>query len=202
MEYGVFDKPHDLVYALNKAVNKTFASMKTFIGKEHKTEMLIIPSVEELSDPDIHIIFGYKNGFVIAQVVCKCPKVHFVCFSEKMRELLGAKKRVMYFSRTYFTFPFPVGLNRAAPDKLFVYSDLTEPHIVGDSVAPLLRVVPLENAPYGSNIVKTFLNPHYYPLLKNSFRTVEIDIRDSLGKLVPFENGTLICVLHFKKSYH
>ena len=41
-------------------------------------------------------------------------------------------------------------------------------------------------------------NP-FIPLQKNSFNTIKIDIRDDLGKPIPFEHGKLYVTLNFKK---
>lgn len=199
MFHGFCKSPEELIDNLNLSVNRVFSAMAGHIGVEYAEKFKA--DIEEVEKPSEHIRFELKHGFVTAQCVCKCPTTHYICFSEKMRRILGLKRRMLFLSRDRYTFQHLIGLNRAVPDQLFVYCDLTEPHVVGNSVSPLLRVVPLENASYGSNIVKTFVSPHYYPLLRTTFRTIELDIRNGLGEIVPFESGTLICSLHLKKVY-
>jgi len=90
------------------------------------------------------------------------------------------------------------------PDKMFVYCDICEPYITGDVRTPLLRIVPVEirshNYAFGANLVKHFSFPNYIPMRRTNFRTIEIDIRDHLGKKIPFEFGTLTVTLHFKRK--
>jgi hypothetical protein len=95
----------------------------------------------------------------------------------------------------------PYSLTRGIPDKMFVYCDVCESYITGDVQSPLLRIVPIEihNFEYGANLVKYFSPPHYIPLRRTNFRQIEIDIRDNLGKRIPFESGTLTVTLHFKR---
>ena len=68
---------------------------------------------------------------------------------------------------------------------LYVYTNLVEPRVVGDSVGPLLRIVPLEGK-HGGMVSKSFDNVQYVPVLHKEFGTVEIDIRDDAGRSVPF----------------
>ena len=81
---------------------------------------------------------------------------------------------------------------------LYIYSDLVEPRVVGDVMAPLVRIVPVLGK-HGENIMKSYENVHYIPLQRRSFETVEIDIKDRTGKTVPFERGTLNVTLHFRR---
>ena len=86
--------------------------------------------------------------------------------------------------RTY-TGKHHASLARAIPDQLFVYSNLCEPCMVGDTNAPLLIIVNVEakNFSFGSTIVKKFAPINYIPLLNNRFQTIDIDIRDQFGLL-------------------
>lgn len=81
----------------------------------------------------------------------------------------------------------------------YVYSDITEPRVVGDRLVPLLRTVPITGK-HGESVVKYFQNIDYVPVMKKSFDTIEIDIRDDTGKPVPFEYGKLVVTLHFRKK--
>ena len=97
----------------------------------------------------------------------------------------------------------PASLARAIPDQLFVYSNLCEPCMLGDTSAPLLRIVNVEakDFSFGSTIVKKFAPINYIPLLNNRFQTVDIDIRDQFGNAIAFEFGTLTVTLHFKREF-
>ena len=92
-------------------------------------------------------------------------------------------------------------INACIPTQMYVYTDLIYPQHVGDVLAPLLRIINVDNRQYvsGSNVVKVFTHPHYVPVLKREFQQVEIDIRDDSGFYVPFTKGKLSVSLHFRK---
>lgn len=81
---------------------------------------------------------------------------------------------------------------------LYVYCNISEPRLVGDSLVPLLRIVPVKGKD-GETIIKSYENIHYVPVQQKHFDTLEIDIRDDTGKPIPFERGKLVTTLHFKR---
>lgn len=92
-------------------------------------------------------------------------------------------------------------IDACIPTQMYIYSDLIEPQYVGDVLAPLLRIVNIDNTQYvtGNHIVNVFTHPHYVPLMGREFQQIEIDIRDDLGYYIPFTHGTLNVKLHFRK---
>ena len=82
---------------------------------------------------------------------------------------------------------------------LYVYCDILEYTLVGDTKVPLLRIVPAEGQ-NGETIHRVFEEPRYIPLQKKNFDSIEIDIRDDLGNLIPFESGKLVVTLHFRQA--
>ena len=83
-------------------------------------------------------------------------------------------------------------------DTIYVYTDVVESRIVGDSVAPLLRALPVGGR-HGETVSDRFTNIHYVPLLYSHFKSIEIDIRDDIGRRVPFEYGRVTVTLHFRR---
>ena len=83
-------------------------------------------------------------------------------------------------------------------DTIYVYTDVVESRIVGDSVAPLLRALPVGGS-HGETVSDRFTNIHYVPLLYSHFKSIEIDIRDDTGRRVPFEYGRVTVTLHFRR---
>lgn len=96
---------------------------------------------------------------------------------------------------------YPADLYRSIPPSLYVYTDLIEPSIVGDVETPLLRIVPIDLNNYSYYRTKSvnFSPTRFLPLLRSSFQTIRIDLRDSLGNPIAFEHGRLIVTLHFKR---
>lgn len=82
---------------------------------------------------------------------------------------------------------------------LYVYSDIVSPSIVGDEHANILRIVPVANSRFGTDIDTVFTNPYYYKVNNREFSKITIYIKDDVGKTVPFEYGRLVVTLHFKK---
>ena len=77
---------------------------------------------------------------------------------------------------------------------LMIYSDLVEYNIVGDTKIPLVRCFPFISKLKGGYIkttgqymnYQTFSNLQFRPLLKNSFHSIHIDLRDTFGEKIPF----------------
>ena len=83
-------------------------------------------------------------------------------------------------------------------DTIYVYTDVVESRIVGDSLAPLLRALPVSGS-HGATVSDRFTNIHYVPLLYSHFKSIEMDIRDDTGRRVPFEYGRVTVTLHFRR---
>ena len=81
---------------------------------------------------------------------------------------------------------------------LYVYTDIIEPRVVGDVMAPLLRLVPAKGK-YGTHTAKTFQHVEHIPLRTKDFTTIHIDIRDDTGEPIPFEYGKVVVTLHFRQ---
>ena len=92
---------------------------------------------------------------------------------------------------------------------LMIYTDLIEYNIVGDTKAPLLRCFPfISKLKSGDTITtgrymnyQTFSKVQFRPLLKNSFHSIHIDLRDTSGEKIPFVSvGITGLVLMFRKA--
>ena len=77
---------------------------------------------------------------------------------------------------------------------LMIYSDLLEYNFVGDMKIPLLRCFLFISKLKGGDIIttgqymnyQTFSNLQFRPLLKDSFHSIHIDLRDTSGEKIPF----------------
>ena len=92
---------------------------------------------------------------------------------------------------------------------LMIYTDLIEYNIVVDTKAPLLRCFPFVSKLKSGDIIttgqhmnyQTFRNLQFRPLLKNSFHSIHIDLRDTSGETIPFVSaGITRLVLMFTKA--
>jgi hypothetical protein len=84
---------------------------------------------------------------------------------------------------------------------LYIYCDILQPQIVGNTLAPLLGVVNVEGQ-YMQIVNRTYVAPHYIPVLKKCFNTIEINIKDDQNEFIKFGFGKTILKLHFKKVFH
>lgn len=88
---------------------------------------------------------------------------------------------------------------------LYVYCDLVSYSVVGNSMAPILRVVDvMQNSYGGENGTKEILHqsyeiPHYYKVGRNQLKVINIQLCDSLGEKAQINAGIVICLLHFRK---
>lgn len=84
---------------------------------------------------------------------------------------------------------------------MFVYCDVASHTIVGDTSAPLLRVINL-NSERGEMKRLSFPDIHYIPVQKRHFGTVEISINTARGRVMPFESGRSVVTLHFRRVFN
>lgn len=80
---------------------------------------------------------------------------------------------------------------------VFVYCDLVAARPVGDVMVPLLRTVPILDK-RAITVFRVYDKPHYVPLSRFAFDTIEILLTDDLGQKLPFLSGTSIVTLHFR----
>ena len=81
---------------------------------------------------------------------------------------------------------------------VFVYCDLVSPRPVGDVMVPLLRTLPPIDKKQ-ETVHHIFEKPHYIPLSRFQFNTVEILLTTDTGKEILFNDGHTIVTLHFRR---
>ena len=93
---------------------------------------------------------------------------------------------------------------------LMMYSDIVEYNIVGDTKAAFfLRCIPFISKVKNGDIISTgqYMNYQNFPnlkfkkILKNSFHSIKLELRESYGEKVPFNSvGLTRAVLMFRKT--
>ena len=81
---------------------------------------------------------------------------------------------------------------------LYVYSSIVVPRIVGDKIAPLLRIVPITGR-HGEMVTASFDHVQYIPVLSREFGSVETELRDETGRPVPFERWKVTVTRYFRR---
>jgi hypothetical protein len=81
---------------------------------------------------------------------------------------------------------------------MYIYCDVASHEIVGDTKTPLLRVCNVSGK-HGDIVRHTYDRPHYVPVERREFDSVEIAINNELGKPMPFRFGKSVVTLHFRR---
>lgn len=151
-------------------------------------DILKVMNISSLRDK-IHFQFNTSTKRVKIKTENKAKLI----LEKGLSEILGFDPQTVegacespYFADPHAAFPY-----------LYVYTDLVTPQIVGDVQAPLLRIVTV-NGSDGEVISAYYDRPHYVPVARNCFQTVEMAIRLNSGDFVPFERGKVIAILHFR----
>jgi len=145
------------------------------------------------------LTFFYKNNKIKIDVADNLRGAVTTQFSPALARLLGFDAGRKYSGNTIIAdrgMSFFCNINL-----LYVYCDLLEAIIVGDTKAPLLRIVDKPKRIHRN--VHSVLNPILYvPLQKKHFDTVEINIVTDTGLPVPFLPGKSFVVLEFRRADH
>ena len=81
---------------------------------------------------------------------------------------------------------------------MYVYCNVVDSQIVGDTFAPLLRTVAVSDE-RGSVITSTFDRPHDVPVSTDEVGMLEKNIKDDTAQDVSFQFGKVIVKLHFRQ---
>lgn len=162
------------------------------------TENLIIPpgmykKAEDLFQAFSRIQLNLKQNMHVALNV---PPNCEVTLNRNLADMLGFKKNV--FKTGFYFGDYSLQLH-AGITEIFVYSDVIQSVHVGDSVSPLLRIIPCMNETK-PQIVKYYDRPLYIPIRNNFLETIEIDLRSSTGEKITFTAGKTYVVLSFRRK--
>ena len=120
--------------------------------------------------------------------------------SEEIKGILGFDSYDYSRPRAVYWGDRPADIS-AGINTLFVMCDIIEPQYIGDTRAKLLRTIHVPaNSKFGDQVIMTFDNPHYVPLLTNDFEHIEIDIRDDTNTRIPFMYGRSRVKLHLRQK--
>jgi hypothetical protein len=114
-----------------------------------------------------------------------------VTISPLLQHMLGFKRAI--FPHADHVADVTRGINY-----LYVYCPLVEQKMVGDAQVPLLGIVPVEGRD-AEMLTRVFDPVQYCPLVIRRFQTVEIDIREATGVIIPFARGRVVVTLHCRR---
>jgi hypothetical protein len=82
---------------------------------------------------------------------------------------------------------------------LYVYCDVAMHTIVGDTETPILRTCNVTGK-HGEFVRHTYVQPHYVPVGRREFDSIEIALNNELGKPMPFQYGKSVLTSHFRRK--
>ena len=173
LEPGLYTSITDIVEAMNTLIQERNNHKETSITIKvsRRTQKVVIIVANNTSglafcSTDLSHIFGNNvaNEFVVLMIGKGPPELEFAYDIVRIHSLM-------------------------------IYSDLVEYNFVGDTKAPLLRCFPFISKLKGGDIIttgqymnyQTFSNLQFRPLLKNSFHSLYIDLRDPSGEKIPIK---------------
>lgn len=207
--------------------NMIYVKLSNINGKKHIFDKLyILPgyydsvlalvkaindAIEEKSiykiDEKVLAKYNYDESKRKIYVTVDPDHIDFIMLSPRMREMMGfGEDNYGYQKKSHHVYPQTYNAIRP-PDlsshieTLYVYCDIIENQIIGNMLAPLIRIVDV-NGDFGQTINKNFDNPHYVPLLTKDINFIEINIKNDMNNLIIYEFGKVVVKLHFRKRSH
>ena len=184
---GYYYSVPDLVEAIKSSITKAFRRPVTAWSG---------PTVERFVDESLwpRIKYNAHNQKVVLTVQ---PQMT-IKFSDQLARILAIEPykfaEVEMTVKSSSTCDIEGGLHA-----MYVYCDVLECVPVGDTTAPLLRIVEVSGNK-GEMVHIQYDQPRYVPVQKKDFDSIEIDIRDDHGENISFDSGKLIVTLHFRKA--
>ncbi|GFX86521.1 uncharacterized protein TNCV_3727901 [Trichonephila clavipes] len=114
---------------------------------------------------------------------------------EYFRDLLGLKQSTLY-GGTHIS-DYQLELDGGITE-IYVYTDIIESHFVGDTIAPLLRIIPVMSTKE-DQIVINYQRPLYFPLRQNYIDCIKVELKSSSGDGIIFMSGKSLLVLSFRR---
>lgn len=190
MEVRFSNESMPMVIPMYDGMFKTIPSVIDQINtvlRNAQLENKVVLTYDEIRNRVIFEIKDDRDGFGIS-------------FSQNVLNILGLKRKPheYYTNGVYTENPTDISQGFSA---LYVYADIVENRMVGDSMVPLLRVVPVENKSRSSDIQWVRFNHiQYVPVAQRNSDVIEINIRRDNGEIISFEGGKVVITLHFQKQ--
>ena len=147
------------------------------------------------------ITLSYKKSGNRVSLHVQNPKQVQLRFPKPLGEILGLDSNLFdrLIDDSKQAFKYPVDLN-IARHQVFVYSDVASYTNIGSITAPILRVISFKHSPSITHPQQEFVNLHYVPVAKSYIDQIHIEIKDEIGRCVPFVGGKTLVKLHFRQN--
>ena len=190
LSQGYYQDPRNVIDQLNRDLERSF----TYVVDKKMAD----PTSGMTTRPQLKTHLRFDPYSQVASLEIQEPQLRNmrVRISPPLARMLGFDT-MNYRRPGTFVASRVVDLNNT--HALFVYNDLIQPQIVGDTLTPLLDVVAVQGGP-GDLVCRRFDKPHYKPVLRKQFSDIHISLRDDQGELIRFEKGKVIVTLHLRRA--
>lgn len=151
--------------------------------------------IPELS---VKFLFDTSNSRFSIEIISTTSN-YLLYVSEELQQFLGFTGRWTATGNPLMIADKAFDLHRGLR-LMYIYCDIVSHRIVGDTKAPLLRVCNV-NGKSGDMVRTIFDHPHYLPIARREFDTIEININTELGSPMPFTFGKSVVTLHFRRRH-
>lgn len=191
---GHYQSHDEIISALNDEISRVSPIENLFfLSKDKRFVTFSKDKMEIFMETSISRAFGtLKSNYIKG-------RVRSIFFEGRLAMQLGYEPNVSILKQNAKA---PPNVIFGVPPEMMIYCDLIEPQLIADCHSSVLKIIPtvIQDARYGQVVSKTFNVRSYVPLLLKNFKSVRIDIRDCVGKFIPFSFGTSYVLLHFVKS--
>jgi hypothetical protein len=198
---GYFSTVDELVEGINIAYSEAIDKISMHLNKSNGEAESEVFALDENGSSDQIIRFKNAVKFRYDRVYKKIlvnynqKIIKQLVLSKHLQYMLGFSEQFVMDSETMANYPTDL---RGGLDTLYIYTNIVEPQIVGNTIVPLLRIVHIQGT-HGEYIEKIFHSPHYIPVRTKEIDRIEIAVKSDSGIVIPFQFGKVICKLHFRK---
>ena len=121
-----------------------------------------------------------------------------IVFRGKLAAMLGFDAGVkLPAHKSYAAYaPHPTDIHGGCYN-MFIYSDIVDHQLVGDSYVPLLRSINITDTSR-RHCIHMFDKPHYVHVARDPLGDIEIDLKSDQNTNIKFTYGKVILKLHFR----
>lgn len=162
-----------------------------------RTRPILNKDIQGLDGPQLDLIEFEK--IVNGKLKIIISNDHYIRFRGTIKNILKLNKRLYSKEFIYDFTDEHVQINEA----FFIYTDIIEDQIVGDTKAKLLDTISIKGSAHNEAVSIDIQNPNYVNLSLKEFSNIYISIKDSFGDSIRFSNlSKVIIKLHFRpKKY-
>ena len=142
--------------------------------------------------------FKYNSTTRKMKVLVKNKRIKTIVFTQHLAYMLGFRSHYVDVNGESTESNYMLDLTGGV-NTMYIYSNIVKPQFVGDTLAPLLRTVPITGTG-GTVIRESFVTRQYVDVLIKDFSFITITIKTDANEPVGFDYGKCILVLHFRRK--